>query len=122
MELTVEVVGMKAFKGFVNGEGINSGAIYARVKMDQRHNKPNENFKAGFITEEWKVPDADTIFRMQHLPVPFACVLEIERVSNGRESREVVLGARPLEQQPAVRQAATPQVGEQRPQPVAKAA
>lgn len=121
MELTVEVVGMKAFKGFVNGEGINSGAIYARVKMDQRHNKENENFKAGFITEEWKVPDADTIFRMQHLPIPFAAVLEIERVSNGRESREVVLGARPLEQ-PAVRPAGRPQAADQQAQTVAKAA
>lgn len=97
MALMVEVVGMKAFKGFVNGEGINSGTLYSRVKLDERYNKPGENFKGGHATEEWKMPDADTVFRMQHIPRPFMCELEIERVSNGKESREVVIGARPVE-------------------------
>lgn len=93
----IKVVGMKAFKGFVNNEGINSGALFAEVKMDSRYNKPGENFKAGYAMEEWKMPDADAVFRMQHIPLPFLCELDIERVSNGRESKEVVLGARPVE-------------------------
>lgn len=97
MGLIVKVVGMKAYKGFVNGEGINSGAIFGEVKLDTRYNKDGENFKAGIAVEEWKMPDADTIFRMKHIPLPFMCELEIERVSNGKESKEVVLGARPVE-------------------------
>lgn len=97
MALIIKVVGMKAFKGFVNKEGINSGALFSEVKMDDRHNKQGENFKAGIAMEEWKMPDADAVFRMQHIPVPFMCELEIERVSNGRESKEVVISARPIE-------------------------
>lgn len=97
MALMVEVVGMKAFKGFVNGEGINSGTVYARVKLDDRYNKPGENFKGGYAVEDWKMPDADAVFRMQHIPLPFVAELEVERVSNGKESREVVIGVRPVE-------------------------
>lgn len=114
MALMVEVVGMKAFKGFVNGEGINSGTLYTRVKLDERYNKPGENFKGGHATEEWKMPDADAVFRIQHIPRPFMCELEIERVSNGKESREVVIGARPVEtatqapERPAVADGAAP--------------
>ena len=97
MEQVIEVVGFKAFKGFVQGEGINSGTLYSRVKMDARYNKPGENIKGGIATEEWKMPDADTVFRMQHIPLPFMVELDVERVSNGKESKEVVLGARPVE-------------------------
>lgn len=97
MALIIKVVGMKAFKGFVNKDGINSGTLFAEVKMDARHNKQGENFKTGIAMEEWKMPDADAVFRMQHIPVPFLCELEIERVSNGRESKEVVISARPVE-------------------------
>lgn len=56
MAITIEVVGMKAFKGSVNGEAIDSGTLYGRVKLDQRYNKPGENFKGGHAVEEWKVP------------------------------------------------------------------
>ena len=97
MEQVIEVVGFKAFKGFVQGEGINSGTLYSRVKMDARYNKPGENVKGGETTEEWKMPDADTVFRLQHHPLPFAVILEIERVSNGKETKEVVLSARAVE-------------------------
>jgi hypothetical protein len=95
--VVVEVIGMKAFKGFVNNEGINSGMLFGRVKLDDRYNKPGENFKGGFAVEEWRMPDAEPVFRMQHLPMPFTCALEIERVSNGRETKEVVMDARPVE-------------------------
>ncbi|TYK76244.1 hypothetical protein FSY45_10685 [Comamonas sp. Z1] len=93
----IKVTGFKAFKGFVNGEGINSGTLFSEVRLDTRYNKPGENIKGGIATEEWKMPDADTVFRMQHIPLPFMVELDVERVSNGKESKEVVLGARPVE-------------------------
>lgn len=93
----IKVTGFKAFKGFVNGEGINSGTLFSEVRLDTRYNKPGENIKGGIATEEWKMPDADTVFRMQHIPLPFMVELDVERVSNGKESKEVVLGALPVE-------------------------
>jgi hypothetical protein len=97
MALTIEVVGMKGYRGIVNGEAIDSGTLYSRVKLDQRYNKPGENFKGGYAVEEWKVPSAEHVFRMQHLSYPFMCSLEVERVSNGKETKEMVIDVRPLE-------------------------
>lgn len=97
MALTIEVVGMKAFKGIVNGEAIDSGTLYGRVKLDQRFNKPGENFKGGHAVEDWKMPNAESVFRMQHLSFPFYVSLEVERVSNGKETKEMVIDARPIE-------------------------
>ena len=93
----IEVVGMKAFRGIVNGESIDSGALYGRVKLDKRFNKPGENFKGGETVEDWKMPNAEVVFRMQHIPLPFMCALEVERVSNGKETKEITLDATPLE-------------------------
>ena len=97
MAITIEVTGMKAFRGIVNGESIDSGSLYSKVKLDQRYNKPGENFKGGEAVEEWKMPKAEFVFRMQHIPYPFMCSLEIERVSNGKETKEMVIDVRPIE-------------------------
>lgn len=96
MGLMVEVVGMKAFKGFVQGEGIDSGKLFARVKFDTRYNEKGKNFAGGQFVEEWKLPSAEHVFRMQHLSLPFMCELDVERMSNGKETREVVIDCRPV--------------------------
>ena len=93
----VEVVGMKAFKGSVNGEFIDSATIYTRVRLDTRYNKPGENYKGGYAMEDWKLPNAECAFRMQHLPFPFQASLEVERVSNGKETKEMVIDCVPAE-------------------------
>jgi hypothetical protein len=98
--MIVEVVGMKAFQGSVDGSAINSGTLYTRVKLDQRFNKEDatsKNFKAGEAVEEWKLPTADHVLRMKHLAnsMPFTAELEVERVSNGKESKEIVVDVIP---------------------------
>lgn len=104
MELKVAVIGMKAFKGTVQGSAIDSGTLYAVVRLDSRYNKREEgswNHKEGHAVEEWKLPSAEHVFRMAHLKPsitnPVMVVLEIERVSNGTESKEMVIDARPVE-------------------------
>ena len=97
MAIKVEVIGMKAFKGTVQGEAIDSGTLFCRVKLDTRYNKDGENFKAGESIEEWKMPNAEAVFRMKHLPLPFHASLEVERVSNGKETRELVTECVPAE-------------------------
>lgn len=104
MELTVEVIGMKAFKGSVDGKAIDSGVLYAVVKLDERRNRKDQdgtNWKFGHAIEEWKLPNAEAVMRMSHLQPsmkrPILVKLEIERVSNGSESREIVTDCRPVE-------------------------
>lgn len=104
MELKVAVIGMKAFKGTVNGSAIDSGTLFAVVRLDSRYNKREEgswNHKEGHAIEEWKLPSADHVFRLAHLKPsisnPIMVTLEIERVSNGSESKEMVIDVRPVE-------------------------
>jgi hypothetical protein len=97
MELTVEVIGMKAFKGKVQNEFIDSGKLYTRTKLNERNNRTGELFSKGEVTEEWKLPNAEAVFRMQHIPMPFTARLEVERVSNGKEAKEIVMEVRPVD-------------------------
>lgn len=103
MELVVEIVGVKAFKGVINGNAIDSGSLFSIVRLDSRFNKRDGsgiNWKVGFALEEWKLPNSDFAMRMMHLNPsiknPVSVKLEIERVSNGKESTEVIIDAVPL--------------------------
>lgn len=101
MQILVEVIGMKAFKGIVDGKPIDSGTLYSNVKLDERFNKTGENFKTGYALEEWKLGSSELVFRIAHLKPsksnPVTMKLEVERVSNGRETKEVVTDAVPVE-------------------------
>lgn len=103
MELVVEIVGMKAFKGTIDGKVIDSASLFGVVRLDSRFNKRDGagiNWKVGFALEEWKLPNSDVAMRMMHLNPsiknPISVKLEIERVSNGKESTEVIIDAVPL--------------------------
>lgn len=111
MKLNVEVVGMKAFKGSIDNKEIDSATLYARVKMDSRTNRADGtgvNWKVGEAVEEWKLPSSEYVLRMKHLTCPFVAELEVERLSNGRETKDVVMDVRPMEAQatPPVRKVA----------------
>lgn len=102
MELMVNVIGMKCFKGNVQGSSIDSGSLYCIVRLDERFNRKDEsgvNWKFGDAIEEWKLPNAEMVMRMSHLkpsiknPVPMK--ITIERLSNGSETREVVIDVSP---------------------------
>lgn len=101
MQMLVEVIGMKAFKDTLDGKPIDSATLFTIVKLDERYNKPGINFKTGDALEEWKLGSAELVFRIAHLKPsmhnPVAMRLEIERVSNGRETKEIVTDAVPVE-------------------------
>ena len=103
MELVIEVVGIKAFKGVIDGKAIDSASLFGIVRLDSRFNKRDSsgvNWKVGFALEEWKLPNSDVGMRMMHLNPsiknPIAVKLEVERVSNGKDSTEIIIDAVPL--------------------------
>jgi len=104
-QMIVEVIGMKAFKGVIDGKAMDSGVFYSAVKLDERFNKPGENFKSGDAVEEWKLGSSELVFRIAHLKPsktkPVLMRLEIERVSNGKETKEIVMDALPVESPPS---------------------
>lgn len=103
MEMVVEVIGVKAFKGVIDGKQIDSGTLYSIVRLDDRYNRKDDsgtNWKSGFAMEEWKLPNSEVAMRMMQfkpsIKNPVSVRLEIERVSNGREATEIIVDAYPV--------------------------
>jgi len=99
----IDVIGMKCFRGTVQGSKIDSGSVFAIIRLDDRYNKTDHestNWKVGYAIEEWRLPNADAVMKIAHLKpslkAPVSMRLEIERVSNGSEVREVVTDIQPV--------------------------
>ena len=95
----MEITGFKRFKGVVDGKEINSAKVFVRVKLDESRNNIDQK-AGGFCTEELRV-DPAILKRIEHNPMPLVCDVDTERVSNGKEAREVVIDIRPVETAPA---------------------
>jgi len=110
MKIRMEVVGVKAFRGSIDGKLIDSGTVFCKVRMDERQNEVQRgsgevNFKAGEATEEWKLPDSGHALKLKGRSLPCMVELDVERLSNGRETKEVVIGME-LVEAPVLRKAA----------------
>jgi hypothetical protein len=97
--MRVKVIGFKRFEGNLDGKDISSGKLFAEVRLDDSRNG-DKQFAKGIAVEEIRLPSAELVKRIEHIPPPFFCELETERVSNGRESREVVFDLRPIDVAP----------------------
>lgn len=93
--MRVKVIGLKRFEGVVDGKTIASGKLYTEVKLDSSRNSDKQSAK-GHAAEELRVTP-EIVARIEHLPLPFMAEVETERVSNGKESRELVLDVRPVD-------------------------
>jgi hypothetical protein len=89
-----EIIGFKRFAGTVDGKAINSAKVFVRVKLDGSRNSADQRAE-GYSSEELKV-DPAILKRIEHNPLPLTCDIETERVSNGRESKEVVIDILPV--------------------------
>lgn len=103
MELIVDVVGFKAFKGDIRGTVIDNGEVYSLVELDTRYNRIEEdglNWKAGYAIETWKIASSEAVMKLAKFnPSPKNLIparLHIKRISNGRETREFVTDVEPL--------------------------
>jgi hypothetical protein len=93
--MKVKVIGLKRWKGTVDGKAIDSGKLFVEVRLDDSRNTADALAK-GYASEELKVAP-EVVHRLEHLPLPFEAEVSTERVSNGRQSREHVTDVRPVE-------------------------
>lgn len=94
-----KIVGIKRFTGRVDGNNIDSGKLFVECKLDDSRNGTDQLAK-GVFTEELRLPSAELVKRIEHLPLPFLADIDTERVGNGKQSREVVLDVRPVQVAP----------------------
>lgn len=94
--MKVKVTGFKYFTGQVDGKTINSGKLYSECNLDGSRNDSDRQWASGVFTEEWKVP-VECVKRIMHIPCPFMAELDVQRVGNGKEARDMVTDVLPLD-------------------------
>lgn len=91
------VVGRKRWAGTMqDGKAVDSAKLFVQVNLDDSRNDDKAN-AAGYCTEEIRLDGGHMLKPVEHLPLPFMVELELVRVSNGKTSRERVIGLKPVE-------------------------
>lgn len=88
-----KVLGMKRWRGTLDGKSIDSAKLFVDVRLDDTRNSA-ESFAKGVATEEIRLPGGRYLEPLEGYPLPFYVDVSTERVSNGKTSREVVTGVR----------------------------
>lgn len=94
------MVARKRWQGELDGKRINSAKIWVQVEMDSSRNGESQS-AAGVASEEIRLEDVELLRAIEHLPLPLEVELDTVRVSNGKTSRERVVGLRPVARAPA---------------------
>lgn len=92
-----KVVGLKRWAGTMEGKEIDSAKIYVEVKLDDTRNGKDgktDQFAKGIAVEELRLPNGRHLASIEGYDLPFYVDVSTERVSNGKQSREVVTGVR----------------------------
>jgi hypothetical protein len=89
----VKVTGVKWFVGNIDGKDINSGTAFVEEKLDDRRGTAK-----GKACTPYKLSSAATAQALAKRDMPLDCVVEFERVSNGKESETIIVDIRPADQ------------------------
>ena len=98
--MRAQVVGAKRFKGTVDGKDINSGKLFVLTSLNGQRNSA-DSFAMGACTEELALKDGEFVKvlevdqRLQRGEMVWV-ELELERVSNGRETKDLIVGTKLL--------------------------
>lgn len=86
-------MGMKSSKGTLdNGTSFDSTKVYVEVAMDE--SKGNAK---GSAVGEFSMGTAAEFEKFKHLPFPFRGIGDFEVVTNGKTSKTVLHGIKPVE-------------------------
>ena len=97
--MRVKVVGLKRWRGTLEGKAIDSAKLYVETRLDDSRNGDSgdsSQFAAGLATEELRLPNGEHVRSVEKHALPFWAEVSTERVTNGRTAREVVTGVRYL--------------------------
>jgi len=104
--MEIKVVGVKRWRGTLDGKSIDSAKLFAEVRMDDSRNGSrdgNDGFAAGIAFEELKLPGGSFCLPIESYlnsggKLPVLCDITVERVSNGKVVRELVTGVRVVDE------------------------
>ncbi|UXY14092.1 hypothetical protein N8I74_12260 [Chitiniphilus purpureus] len=85
---TVTVMGVKGFKGEINGDSLNSTTIFVQNALDE-----TKGTQKGFSATEHRFPDVSLYEAMKNHSYPHQAELELELVATGKGDSKTVLRA-----------------------------
>lgn len=92
----VPVKGVSFFADKIDGEQINSGALFIEEALDEKHGRAK-----GFRTVEYRCPDSELPKRLIHNIFPVECEVTFEITTTKRGQVITVADARPVATMPA---------------------
>lgn len=98
----VKVVGVKWFKGNIDGKDLDSGTVFVEERLDDRRGTAK-----GYASTPYKVSSSAVAQALAKREMPLVCQVEFDRVTNGKDSETIIADIRPSEDQaPPARKAA----------------
>jgi hypothetical protein len=89
----VKVVGVKWFKGNIDGKDFDNGTAYIEEKLDDRRGTAK-----GYASTAYKLGSSAVAQALAKRDFPLQCMAEFERLSDGKGSSEpVIVDIRPAQ-------------------------
>lgn len=88
----VKVMGLKFFKGDIDGKSIDSGKVFIEEALDFTTGRAK-----GYASQEYSLANADAVKGLMHNEFPIVCEVEFLRVTNGDVSKNIVQSIKPVE-------------------------
>lgn len=90
--MRVKVLGIKKFKGEVEGQHHDTSTIFVVMKQDE-----SKGTARGYVGQDLRYGLSDNYDKLQHLTFPLEADIEIETVSNGKGSmRSIITDLKPV--------------------------
>ena len=103
MHKSVErVVGMKKFKGDIDGRNFDTTTVYIETKLDDRNGQ-----RRGHCSVDFNAGKSDVYDRLAGVGLPSDFEVEWDTVSNGSRTRQVIVEIRPFKPAQAPKPAGT---------------
>lgn len=92
MHTSIErVMGMKKYKGDIDGKSIDSCTIYVETRLDDR-----SGLRRGRATADYNAGTSDVYDRLSKIDLPAEFEITWDTVTNGKESKQLVIDVKPM--------------------------
>lgn len=103
MHKSVErVVGMKKFKGDIDGRNFDSTTVFIETRLDDRN-----GMRRGHCSVDFNAGKSEVYDRLAAINLPSDFEVEWDTVSNGSRTRQVIVDIRPHKGAPPAKPAGT---------------
>jgi hypothetical protein len=82
----MHVLGMKMFKGTVEGENYDSTTVFVRMRQDE-----TKGTAIGYVGQDLRFGDSKNFKRFTTMSFPFDADIETETVSNGKGGMKTII-------------------------------